>query len=178
VPLLPIQILWINLVTDGLPALCLAVDPVEHDVMQRPPRRRGARIVDRQFLVATVTTGLVTAGVTLAVYAFTLRSHGADMARGHAFSLLVFVELLRAFPARSETRPFWRVTFGSNLKLAAVVAAAAALQLAAPHVAPLAALLKVPPMPASHCLVLLAIAALVAIALEGLKLIRARGAAT
>src|SRR6185295_19177264 len=49
-PLLPIHLLWINLVTDGLPALCLATDPIDPDVMKRGPRSRTERITDRSFL--------------------------------------------------------------------------------------------------------------------------------
>ena len=49
VPLLPIHLLWINLVTDGLPALCLATDPIDPDVMKEPPRARHERITDAAF---------------------------------------------------------------------------------------------------------------------------------
>ena len=54
-PLLPIHLLWINLVTDGLPALCLATDPIDPDVMRRRPRRRSERITDRRFLRTMVS---------------------------------------------------------------------------------------------------------------------------
>src|SRR6185503_12021593 len=65
VPLLPIHLLWINLVTDGLPALCLATDPIDPDVMKRRPRRRSERITDRSFLGTMFLTGFLTAGVSL-----------------------------------------------------------------------------------------------------------------
>jgi Ca2+-transporting ATPase len=66
-PLLPIHLLWINLVTDGLPALCLATDPIDPDVMKRHPRRRSERITNRSFLRTMFFTGFLTAGVAFAV---------------------------------------------------------------------------------------------------------------
>src|SRR6185295_13298295 len=65
-PLLPIHLLWINLVTDGLPALCLATDPIDPDVMKRGPRSRTERITDRSFLGTMCLTGFLTAGVSFA----------------------------------------------------------------------------------------------------------------
>ena len=72
-PLLPIHLLWINLVTDGLPALCLATDPIDPDVMKRHPRRRSERITNRSFLRTMFFTGFLTAGVAFAVYFYVLR---------------------------------------------------------------------------------------------------------
>jgi Ca2+-transporting ATPase len=62
-PLLPIHLLWINLVTDGLPALCLATDPIDTDVMKRPPRPRGESLADRRTLLEVVATGSLSASV-------------------------------------------------------------------------------------------------------------------
>ena len=67
-PLLPIHLLWINLVTDGLPALCLATDPIDPDAMNRRPRHRLESITDRSFLRTMAFTGFLTAGVAFAVY--------------------------------------------------------------------------------------------------------------
>ena len=109
-PLLPIHLLWINLVTDGLPALCLATDPIDPDVMKRHPRRRSERITDRSFLGTMFLTGFLTAGVAFAVYLYVLKTGTAELARTHAFAVLVFAELLRSFGARSETKPVWRIS--------------------------------------------------------------------
>ena len=97
VPLLPIHLLWINLVTDGLPALCLATDPIDPDVMKRRPRRRSERITDRGFLGTMFLTGFLTAGVSFAVYLYGLKTETEALARTHAFAVLVFAELLRSF---------------------------------------------------------------------------------
>ncbi|WP_020160992.1 cation-translocating P-type ATPase [Methylobacter marinus] len=80
-PLLPIHLLWINLVTDGLPALCLATDPIDPDVMKRQPRPRSERITTPDFLRAMGFTGLLTAGVAFAVYLYTLKTETTETAR-------------------------------------------------------------------------------------------------
>ena len=103
-PLLPIHLLWINLVTDGLPALCLAIDPIDPDVMKRPPRRRSERITDRSFLRTMCLTGFLTAGVAFAVYLYVLKKGDVETARTSAFAVLVFAELFRSFGGRSRNQ--------------------------------------------------------------------------
>lgn len=95
---------WINLVTDGLPALCLATDPIDPDVIKLRPRQRSESIADPSFLRAMFFTGLLTAGVAFAVYLYALQTGTPAMARTSAFTVLVFAELLRSFGARSETK--------------------------------------------------------------------------
>ena len=104
-PLLPIHLLWINLVTDGLPALCLATDPIDPDVMKHDPRHRSERITDHGFLRTMFLTGFLTAGVALAVYVDVLKTGTLEMARTYAFAVLVFAELLPSAPA-VRTSPF------------------------------------------------------------------------
>ena len=175
-PLLALHLLWINLVTDGLPALCLATDPIDADVMKQPPRSRNERITDGGFLGTMFFTGLLTASVSLAVYLYALKHENLEMARTHAFAALVFAELLRAFGARSETRPIWRMNLLSNLNLIAVVSISFSIQVWSHHNAMIAGFLKTSLMPLSECLMLLAVAAIPLIVLELMKLVRnARG---
>ena len=171
-PLLALHLLWINLVTDGLPALCLATDPIDADVMKQPPRSRNERITDGGFLGTMFLTGLLTAGVSLAVYLYALKHESIEMARTHAFAALVFAELLRAFGARSETRPLWRLNHLSNLNLIAVVAISFCIQVWSHHNAMLAGFLKTSLMPFSDCLMLLAVGTIPLVVLEGVKVLR------
>lgn len=171
-PLLPIQLLWINLVTDGLPALCLATDPIDPAVMKRKPRRREEKLTDRGFVGLMIATGLLTSGVALAVFAYSLGRYSQEMARDHAFTALVYAELLRSFGARSETRSLWQVGLLSNVKLALVVLASMALTFWAPHNVWLGSFMKIEPMPMSHCLVLLAVGAIPLLVLEAWKFTR------
>jgi Ca2+-transporting ATPase len=128
-PLLPVHLLWINLVTDGLPALCLATDPIDGDVMNRGPRPREDRIISGSFLGAMALTGTLTALVSLGVFLFSLHHESVEAARTHAFATLVFAELFRSFGARSDTRPVWRMNARANLKLVGVVAGSFGLQI-------------------------------------------------
>ncbi len=172
VPLLPIHLLWINLVTDGLPALCLAADPIDPDVMKRRPRHRLARLADGRFLRAMAFTGLLTAGVALAVYVCVLRTRPVEAARTAAFTVLVFAELLRAFGARSATKPIWRRPFFSNLPLLGVVAGAVGFQFWSQHNVVLGRFLKSASLPAADFFWLLAAGAIPLGVLEVVKAFR------
>jgi Ca2+-transporting ATPase len=165
-PLLPIHLLWINLVTDGLPALCLATDAIDPDVMKQSPRRRRERITDHGFLSTMFFTGILTAGIAFAVYFEGLRSETPELARTHAFAALVFAELLRSFGARSEIRPVWRMKVLTNTKLLAVVAASFGLQLWSLQSPWLARFFKTALVSASDCVMLMAISMAPLLALE------------
>ena len=171
-PLLAIHLLWINLVTDGLPALCLATDPIDSDVMKQPPRARHERITDGGFLGTMFLTGALTAGVSFAVYLYALKYETPEMARTHAFAALVFAELLRSFGARSETRPIWRMNFFSNLNLLLVVAVSFSIQVWSHHNAMLAKFLKTSLMSFGDCLMLLAISTVPLLVIEVVKAVR------
>jgi Ca2+-transporting ATPase len=133
-PLLPLQLLWINLVTDGLPALALVADPPDEAVLARPPRRPEEPMLGRPEWITVGLTGVVQASVTLSVFAWALRDRDLDEARNLAFTVLVFGELFRAFAARSTTRPFWRVPPFTNVALLAIISVSTFVQIALHHV--------------------------------------------
>jgi Ca2+-transporting ATPase len=166
-PLLPIQLLWINLVTDGLPALALATDPIDPDVLTRPPRRRDAQLIDRAFLRRIMLTGLLTAGVALVAFAYELYvDNNVAQARSAAFSALVIAELLRSFGARSEARTVFQVGLFSNMRLFAIVAASFALQLLIHHLPVLEALFGAGPISLVQCIAWVALGSMPLIVLE------------
>jgi Ca2+-transporting ATPase len=171
-PLLPIHLLWINLVTDGLPALCLATDTIDSDVMKRHPRRPSESMTDRGFLRTMFFTGFLTAGVAFAVYCYVLKAGTPEMARTCAFAVLVFAELLRSFGARSEITPVWRIPIFTNVKLVLVVAISFGLQVWSQHNATLAGIMKTSFVPLAHCLLLLVVAAIPLLILEIMKIVR------
>jgi len=172
VPLLPIHLLWINLVTDGLPALCLATDPIDSDVMKRRPRRRAERITDRSFLGTMFLTGFLTAGVSFAAYLYGLKTETEELARTHAFAVLVFAELLRSFGCRSETKCVWRIPLLSNINLLLIVALSFGLQIWSHHNETLGRFLKTSIMDISDCLMLLIVSAIPLAVLEVVKYAR------
>jgi Ca2+-transporting ATPase len=171
VPLLPIHLLWINLVTDGLPALCLATDPIDPEVMKRRPRRKTERITDGAFLPRMLLAGLLDAGVALGVYLFALQHEAVELARTHAFTSLVFTELLRSFGARSE-QPIWKFTWLSNIHLVLVVLFSFALQILILQSALLQKVLKTTNVSWSECGYLLALGLIPLGVLELLKAAR------
>ena len=175
VPLLPIHLLWINLVTDGLPALCLATDPIDPEVMQRRPRARTEAITDGGFLGGMLLTGVLTASAAMAAYLLGLRTGDVATARSWAFTVLVFAELLRAFGARSATRPVWRMALGANRNLVLVVALTLGVQIFSQHNEALGRFLKTVHISVADGLLLLAIGAVPLLALEAMKVLRSAG---
>ncbi|MFZ2874766.1 MAG: cation-translocating P-type ATPase [Phycisphaerales bacterium] len=171
-PLLPIQILWINLVTDGLPALFLAADPAPPGVMAQPPRPRNAAFIDRGFVVIMALTALLTGGVAMGVYIYGLKYHDETSARTYAFAVLVFAELLRSFGARSESVPIWRMSWRDNTMLLLIVAASFALQFWTHHNQALSSLMKTSTMGWEECIPLVAVSFIPLAVLELVKILR------
>ena len=100
-PLLAIHILWINLVTDGLPALALGVDPTNPDIMKRKPNGTDSNIIDKGMTISIVVISII---ITIAVIIFFLKWYQVDlsMARTGVMLLLVFLELMRGQMIRSD----------------------------------------------------------------------------
>ena len=171
-PLLPVHLLWINLVTDGLPALCLAIDPIDPDVMKRQPRRMSERITNRSFLRTMCLTGLLTAGVAFAVYYYGLKTGTTETARASVFAVLVFAELLRSFGGRSETKPVWRISLFTNINLLIVVVLSLGLQLWSQHNEIFGRFLKTSSLPFAESFLLLALGAIPLVLLEMVKVTR------
>ena len=171
-PLLPIHLLWINLVTDGLPALCLATDPIAPEVMRQRPRPRAGHLMDRGFLLRMALAGLAGAGVSFGVFCYGLRSGSVEAARSLAFTSLVFIELLKAFSFRSETKVVWHISIFSNVQLVLVAAASFGLQIWAHHNALLSRLLQTTLPPWNERWLLLGLAFIPLAALEAAKLIQ------
>ncbi|MFH1455638.1 MAG: cation-translocating P-type ATPase [archaeon] len=143
-PILPVQILWLNLITDGLPALALAVDPPCNGLMQRKPRHPNETIFHgiKNFLViATIIAFLVSLGTFLLFY-FT---GPLDKARTMVFMVIIFFELWLVFSCRSEKQPIWKIGLFSNKYLVGAVAISILLQLLILYT-PLATFFKVVPL--------------------------------
>ena len=127
-PLMAIQILWINLVTDGAPALSLGVEPAHRHAMGRPPRRPDASILGAGLWQHAVWVGLLMGGVTLAVQAGAIEVgwHWQTM----VFTVLAFLQLAHSLAVRSERESTLRLGFRSNMPLLITVLVTALVQLA------------------------------------------------
>ncbi|MBS1118670.1 MAG: Lead, cadmium, zinc and mercury transporting ATPase [Deltaproteobacteria bacterium] len=173
-PLLPLQLLWINLVTDGLPALALVMDPPDADVMSRPPRRPTEPILGRPEWKSILVTGALQTTVTLVTFVWALHDRDLPEARNLAFTVLVFGELFRSFAARSATRVFWQVGVFSNLALLAVVFGSALVQIATHHLPFTKDLFQLGSLSAGDCLLSVVIGLVPVTILEITKLLRRR----
>ena len=123
-PLLAIQILWINLITDGLPALALGVDPIDPDIMSRKPRKKGKGIITKYLAWNIATIGIVICITTLVMFMIG-RQTSIETARTMAFSTLVVLEIVRI----QMIRHHYNVGVFSNKWLVMAVLASFGLQL-------------------------------------------------
>ncbi|MCI0586216.1 MAG: cation-translocating P-type ATPase [Planctomycetes bacterium] len=171
-PLLPLQLLWVNLATDGLPALALVMDPTPANVLRRPPRRPGDPILGRSQWRQVLLTGAVEAATTLGAFAWALRARDLAGARNFAFTVLVFGELFRSFAARSPTRLFWEVGAFTNLRLLGVVLVSALVQVAIHHVPWTQEIFGIGALSLGDCALSLALGLIPVSVLEGAKLAR------
>jgi P-type Ca2+ transporter type 2C len=146
IPLLPLQLLWINLVTDGMPALALVVDPPAPGILERPPRPLAQPMLGRAEWLRILVGGSLDAAVVAGVFVGSLQLQSEEMARTMAFTTLVFVELFRAFSARDERLLFWEVGAFTNLRLLGVIAVSVVLQLGLGWWEPTASLFRLHPL--------------------------------
>jgi Ca2+-transporting ATPase len=173
-PLLPLHLLWINLVTDGLPALALVMDPVDRDVLQRPPRRPDEPLLGRSQWMTVMATGFLQAAVTLGVFVWALQMRDLVEARNLAFSTLVFGELFRVFAARSPTRLFFEVGVFSNLQLLAVVSLSALVQIGLHYIPAAQDIFQISALSLADCGLTLLLGLLPVTVLELAKIVRRR----
>lgn len=115
IPLEPIQILWLNLVTDAFPALALGMEPAEPNIMQQKPRNPKESIINRKMLWGIVIQSVSMTIAVLGIFHVIHRGTGdVHIARNFAFITLVISELLRSFTARSEDLSIFRLGIFSN----------------------------------------------------------------
>ena len=135
-PLTAIQLLWLNLITDGAPALALGMEKGDPDTMDRPPRPPEEPIINRPMWLGIVIQTVAITAVTLGAYAVGLHVHpdAPEFAETMAFATLSFSELLRAFTARSERYPLYKIGFFSNRYMNWAFLTSAALLLGAIYI--------------------------------------------
>jgi Ca2+-transporting ATPase len=160
VPLLPVQILWINLVTDGLPGLALAAESPERNVMARPPRSPTESIFAGGLGWHAFLVGLLMAGLTLGVLALSWRA-GSDRWQTLAFTTLCFTQLAHVLAIRSERTSLFSQGLLGNLPLLAAVVGTALAQLAVVYLEPLNAIFRTVPLSAPELALCFGMAVLV-----------------
>jgi Ca2+-transporting ATPase len=134
VPFTPLQVLWVNIIMDGPPAMALGVDPPARGAMNRPPRDRRTRILTARRLQRLVGTGTVMAAGTLGILAWGRQTGTEDHALGLAFTTFVLFQVFNALSARSETASVFSRESLRNARLWGALGVVIALQAAAMHV--------------------------------------------
>ena len=174
IPLLPIHILWINLVTDGLPGLALAAERAERDVMRRPPRAPSESIFAHGMWQHILWVGLLMGGVCLTLQAWAWHTGSAHW-QSMVFTVLCLSQLGHVLAIRSEKDSLFRIGFGSNRLLLVAVVGTVLLQLATLYVPQLNPIFKTEPLDWDELAICLVLSTVVFFAVEAEKWLVRRG---
>ncbi len=165
-PLLPLQLLWINIMIDGPPALALGAEPPSHDEMRKPPRNPKASFVNRNMVLSIFMLGLLMAAIALAVFGFYL-SYSPEKAYTVVFTLFVFLQLANALNCRSAQDSLFSRLFSNPYVFLAIIISFA-LQMAIVYYSPLEDIFKTVPL-AAEDLAVISCASLLVLIFEELK---------
>ena len=174
IPLLPIHILWVNLVTDGLPGLALAVEPGEKGVMQRPPRPPQESVFAHGLWQQIVWVGLLMGGVCIATQAWTYHA-GVSHWQTMVFTVLTLSQMGNVLALRSERTSFFQQGVWSNRPLVGAVLLTFVLQMATIYVPFLNPIFKTDPLSWQELVVCLLLSSIVFWAVEAEKWLLRRG---
>jgi Ca2+-transporting ATPase len=164
-PLLPLQILWVNLVTDGLPALALGSEPAEPDVMGRPPQTKHEGFFHGGMIPFGLVISAVMGAAGVGLGAFSYRG-GDPHWQTLILTVIVFASLTLAMGVRSDTRPIWKMSLRSNPRMLFAVVATLALHLGAIYLPFAQRLLETTSLPAADLGLAAAAGLVVLIAVE------------
>ncbi len=165
VPLYPIHILWINLVTDGLPGLAFAAEPAEPGIMRRPPRPPQENIFAHGMWQHILWVGLFVGGVSIAAQAWAIERE-YEYWQTVVFTVLTVSQLFHSLAVRSETASLLHIGLFSNLPMLGAVSLTLALQMAVIYTPALNSIFHTQPLPLADLLVCLGLSSLVLIAVE------------
>jgi P-type Ca2+ transporter type 2C len=174
IPLLPIHILWINLVTDGLPGLTLTREPAERDIMRRPPRAPEESIFAHGMWQHILWVGFTMGAVCLLLLAWA-HDTGSTRWQTMVFTVLCLSQLGHVLAIRSERESIFSLGFSSNPLLLAAVVFTLLLQLATIYVPALNPIFKTEPLEAGELVLCLALSSVVFFAVEVEKWLARRG---
>jgi Ca2+-transporting ATPase len=175
--MLPAQLLWLNLVTNGLQDVALAFEPAEPGVLDRPPRRRREGVLSRVLWERTVLSGVVMATGTLVMFRWELDRSGSDsMAQSVALTTMVVFMALHVGNSRAETQSILRINPLSNRFLFVAAVVAMSLHVAALYLPPTQYVLRVEPIDLAAWVRLVPIAASILVVVELDKAVRRRRA--
>jgi Ca2+-transporting ATPase len=165
-PLLAIHLLWVNLTTDGLPALALAVDPKDPDTMERPPRNPNSSIFTKNVMIIIAVIAVTMTATMLTAFVWKLRENGLPVnssnpllpeAQTMVLCTMVMFELFAALACRSEIHSYFKLGVFSNRWLILSILSSLALLFAVIYIPPLRGPFHVVPMAAEDWLFIIPI---------------------
>jgi P-type Ca2+ transporter type 2C len=174
IPLLPIHILWVNLVTDGLPGLALSAEQEEKGIMQRPPRPPNESLFAHGIWQHALWVGLLIGGISIFAQAWALHDNNAHW-QSMVFTVLTLSQMGHVMAIRSERESLFTLGFFSNLPMLGAVLLTFVLQLAVLYVPFLNPIFKTQPLSASELVFCLALSSVVFVAVEIEKVLIRRG---
>ena len=173
IPLLPIHILWINLVTDGLPGLALAAEPAEKNIMKRPPRHPKENIFTGMW-VQIVWIGLLMGGISIFTQAWAMKN-GIVHWQTMVFTVLCLSQIGNVLALRSETESLFSMGFFSNMPLFGAFVITILLQMATIYLPFLNPVFKTQPLSLAELMIALGLSSVVFLAVEAEKWWKRRG---
>ena len=167
-PLVAIQLLWLNIVTDGIQDFALSFEKAEKDIMKQKQKTSSASIIDKSLLSQTLTSGLIIGILVFVVWYYLINIIKMDVsiARGYIMLLMVFMQNIHVFNCRSEKTSAFKVSIKSNPFVVISVICCIILQVIVMEVDVLAKFLQTSPVPIIDVLILFLIATIVLIVIE------------
>lgn len=165
IPLLPIHILWINLVTDGLPGLALTLEKAEKDIMQRPPRKTDEGVFAHRLWWQIIWVGMLIGGVSLFTLWWAIEQ-GIENWQTMVFTVLTFSQLMNVMAIRSEKESLFRIGLFTNTLLLLTVCLTICLQLLVVYHPLLNEIFKTSPLTLSQLIFCILLSFIVFIAIE------------
>ena len=171
IPLLPIHILWINLITDGLPGLALAAEPTEKGVMNRPPRNPKENIFSGGLGIHILWVGLLMGIVSIGMQAYAISTNNSHW-QTMVFTVLCFSQMGHVLAIRSDSQSLFTLGIFTNKPLIGAIALTFILQLATIYVPFLNPIFKTEPLSLNELLIALGVSSIVFFAVEIEKVIK------
>ena len=173
-PLVAIQLLWLNLVTDGLQDFALSFEKSEEGIMKQKPLNSKESIFNKNLLYEVLLSGLVIGGIVFIVWVFLLNKLEMEisLARGYIMALMVFMQNIHVINCRSERQSAFNISIKSNPLIIFTIIGSILLQIIVMEVPVLSEFLKVSTVPYGHMIYLFAFALIVFVVMEVYKLIR------
>jgi Ca2+-transporting ATPase len=172
-PLLPLQILWMNLITDGLPALALGVEPAEENIMKRPPFSSHESIFGRGLVAFVAVMGVVMSLISLGIGIWAFRS-GDPAWQTLLFTTLIFSQVILALEVRSERSSLFRIGLFTNPLMVVAFLSTVGLQVAVVYLPFLQEVFSTAPLGTRDLLIAFGSGLLVLVVVEAWKLVLRR----